>query len=347
MITANSHGNAEPIYLPDFIDKKLRQCEDELFRPRKNKKPLVTGNRLPNENSIILQSNDYLNISNHPHIRKAQIEALCTMSREPLMSAVFLHEGSAKEAFEKRIAHFSGFESSILCQSGWAANIGLMQVITDRTIPVYIDYFAHMSLWDGIRFSGATPYAFRHNDATHLDRLINEHGPGIVVADSLYSTFGDIAPLQDIIAVTNRHGCVSVIDESHSLGTHGRKGAGLVNEYGLNGQVHFITASLSKAFAGRAGVFLCPSRFAHYYSYMSYPTIFSTAILDHEIAQLNATLDVIIEEDERRKNLHEKSRYLREGLTSLGYCISSKSQIVSLESGLDLNNSRAKNRIDF
>jgi len=335
MITDNSLGKARAMALPDFIDKKLRQCDDELFRPRKNKKPLVIGNHLPNKDSIMLQSNDYLNISNHPRIRKALLEALCDMSREPLMSAVFLHEDGAMKKFEKRMAHFTGFESGILCQSGWVANIGLMEIIADSTIPVYIDFFAHMSLWEGIRISGATPYSFRHNDATHLDRLITEHGPGIVVADSLYSTSGDIAPLQDIIEVTNRHGCVSVIDESHSLGTHGRKGAGLVSECGLTDKVHFVTASLGKAFAGRAGIILCPSRFAHYYSYMSYPTIFSTAILDHEIAQLNATLDVIIEEDERRTNLHEKSRYLREGLTSLGYFISSRSQIVSIESGLE------------
>lgn len=335
MMDDNTQRIKNPTDLPDFIEKKLRQCDDEIFRPRKNNKPLVLGNCFPNVHSIMLQSNDYLNISNHPRIRKAQLDMLSAMNREPLMSSVYLHEDSAMNQFEKRMALFTGFESGILCQSGWVANVGLIQVIADETVPVYIDFFAHMSLWEGIKISGATPYPFRHNDVNHLDRLITEHGPGIVIVDSLYSTSGEIAPLRDIVEVTNRHGCVSVIDESHSLGTHGKLGAGLVNELGLTDQVHFISASLAKAFAGRAGIICCPSRFAKYYSYMSYPSIFSSTLLDYEIEGLNTTLDVIIEEDERRKMLHEKSKYFRDGLSALGYSIASESQIVSVVSGLE------------
>lgn len=335
MITENSHGITKSSDLPEFIDRRLRQCDDEMFNPRKNKKPLVLGNRLPDESSIMLQSNDYLNISNHPRIRNAQLEMLSAMHREPLMSAVFLHEDSAMNQFEQRMATFTGFRSSILCQSGWAANVGLLHVIADSTVPVYIDFFAHMSLWDGIKISGATPYPFRHNDPVHLDRLISENGQGIIVLDSLYSTSGEIAPLREIVEVANRNGCVLVVDESHSLGTHGRFGSGLINEYGLTDQVHFITASLAKAFAGRAGIICCPSRVKKFYPFMSSPSIFSTTLLDFEIAGLNATLDVIIEEDERRKDLHEKSKYFRKNLSALGYSVASESQIVSILSGFE------------
>lgn len=320
---------------PDFVEKRLRLCDDEIFKPRKNKKPLVLGNLQPDANSVMLQSNDYLNISNHPHIRNAQLDVLGKMSHEPVMSAVFLHETSDLHVFEKKMAAFAGFESAILCQSGWAANVGLMQVIADSTVPVYIDFFTHMSLWEGIKGSGAVPYAFRHNDAGHLERLINEHGQGIVLVDSLYSTMGDVAPLREIIDIANRYDCVSVVDESHSLGTNGEHGSGLVNELGLTGKVHFITASLAKAFAGRAGIILCSSKFARYYPYMAYPAIFSSALLPHEIAGLNATIDVIYAGDDRRAALHEKSRYFREGLSSLGYNIASQSQIVSIEGGLE------------
>jgi CAI-1 autoinducer synthase len=346
MITENSHGSTISDVFPDFIDKRLRQCDDEMFKTRKNKKPLVLGDRLPDAGSIMLQSNDYLNISNHPRIRRAQLEMLNAMNREPLMSAVFLHEDSAMSQFEKRMALFTGFESSILCQSGWAANVGLMQVIADSTVPVYIDFFAHMSLWDGVKIAGATPYAFRHNDVAHLERLITEHGQGIVAIDALYSTSGEIAPLQEIVEVTNRHGCVSVIDESHSLGTCGKQGAGLIQEYGLTDQVHFVTASLAKAFAGRAGIIFCPSRLAKFYPFMSSPSIFSSTLLDYEIAGLDATLDVIIEEDERRTALHQKSKYFREALSSLGYSIASQSQIVSILSGLEPDTERLRDALE-
>lgn len=335
MITEYSQSTKNPTDFPDFIESKLRQCDEEIFKPRKNKKPLVLGDRLPDAGSIMLQSNDYLNISNHPRIREAQLEVLSEMNREPLMSAVFLHEDSDMNRFQRRIAGFAGFESSILCQSGWVANVGLLQVIADIGVPVYIDFFAHMSLWDGIRIAGATPYAFRHNDANHLDRLISQYGQGIVVVDSLYSTSGEIAPLRDIVEVANRHGCVSVIDESHSLGTHGKQGAGLINELGLTGKVHFITASLAKAFAGRAGIIFCSSRFAKYYPFMSSPSIFSSTLLDYEIAGLSTTLDVIIEEEERRVSLREKAKYFRQGLLAAGYAVASDSQIVSVVSGLE------------
>ncbi len=311
------------------------QCDEEMFQPRQNKKPLVLGNCIPNASSTLLQSNDYLNISGHPAIRHAQLEALAEMGQEPVMSAVFLHENSDNHLFESNIAEFAGFESAILCQSGWAANVGLMQTISDSSVPVYIDFFTHMSLWEGIKVSGATPYPFRHNDPGHLERLIREHGQGIVLVDALYSTTGDICPLQEIIEISSRYECLSVIDESHSLGTHGAHGAGLVDECGLTGKVHFVTASLAKAFAGRAGIILCSGKFAKYYPYMAYPAIFSSTLLPHEIAGLNATLEVIRKGDDRRRRLNEKSRYFREGLVALGYNIVSKSHIVSIEGGLE------------
>jgi CAI-1 autoinducer synthase len=320
---------------PEFLDKKLVECDRELFQPRKNGKPLVVGDFIPEPGAIILQSNDYLNISSHPDIRKAQIDTLRNSGSEPVMSAVFFHEDSKNHAFENEMAEFAGFESSIVCQSGWAANVGLMQVIADRTTPVYIDFFTHMSLWEGIKISGATPHSFRHNDPEHLERLIKEHGQGIILLDSLYSTTGDIAPLVDIIDIADRYECISIVDESHSLGTHGPQGSGLVAELGLTDKVHFITGSLAKAFAGRAGIIICSNRFAKYYPYMAFPAIFSSALLPHEIAGLRATIRVIRESDDRRMKLRDNAEFFRNGLDKLGYNISSRSQIIAIEGGLE------------
>ena len=332
--------------LPDFVDKKFTALDEASFKPRKNGKPLVLGNRVPGHNSVILQSNDYLNLSKHPDITAAQIRMLQNSGKEMVMSAVFLHEESEKFMFEKIMAGFIGFENSVLCQSGWMANVGLLQIIAEKNSPVYIDYFAHMSLWEGIKTAGAVPYPFRHNDVGHMERLIKEHGPGIVLVDSLYSTTGDIAPLEDIIDVAERYGCVSVIDESHSLGTHGDKGAGLVSELGLTERVHFLTASLAKGFAGRAGIIFCSKRFAKYYPYMAYPAIFSSTLLPHEIAGLEATFKVIKEGDEKRATLHEHAKFLREGLDNLGYNIVSQSQIVSIESGFDSDTEKLRDALE-
>lgn len=332
--------------LPDFVDKKFTALDEASFKPRKNGKPLVLGNRVPGPNSVILQSNDYLNISKHPDITAAQIKVLQNSGKEMVMSAVFLHEKSEKFMFEKAMADFVGFEDSVLCQSGWAANVGLIQVIASENTPVYIDYFAHMSLWEGIKSAGAKPYPFRHNDAGHMERLIKEHGPGIVLVDSLYSTTGDIAPLEDIVAIAERYGCVSVIDESHSLGTHGKKGAGIVSELGLTERVHFLTASLAKGFAGRAGIIFCSKRSAKYYPYMAYPAIFSSTLLLHEFVGLQVALKVIMSGNDRRDRLHEHAKFLREGLDNLGYNIVSQSQIVSIESGFDSDTEKLRDALE-
>ena len=320
--------------VPDFLEKRLSEFEEVSINSRLNGKPLVLGKK-PGQDSIILQSNDYLNISMHPDISRAQMEKLEHAGQELVMSAVFLHDGSDKALFESSMAEFAGFESAILCQSGWAANVGLMQVIADSTTPVYIDFLTHMSLWEGIKTAGATAHMFLHNDAGHLEKLVQQHGKGVILVDSLYSTTGDIAPLRDIIDIANRYDCVSVVDESHSLGTHGPQGRGLVASLGLTDRVHFITGSLAKAFAGRAGIILCSKRFSRCYPYMAHPAIFSSAILPHEIAGLSATLGIIAKGDERRRKLHENAEFLRDGLRELGYAIVSQSQIISLEPGTE------------
>jgi CAI-1 autoinducer synthase len=127
-----------------------------------------------------------------------------------------------------------------------------------------------------------------------------------------------------------------VVDESHSLGTHGANGEGLVVELGLAGQVHFRTASLAKAFAGRAGFIACGNGANEYIKSESFPTIFSSALLPHDIAGLQAALEVIHDEGWRREQLHLKATYLRERLDELGYNLNnSASQIMSLESGTE------------
>jgi len=87
------------------------------------------------------------------------------------------------------------------------------------------------------------------------------HGPGVLCIDSVYSTLGTVAPLDDIVASAESEGCLIIVDESHSLGTHGKGGVGLVADKGLQSRVHFVTASMAKAFAGRAGLLLCSAEF--------------------------------------------------------------------------------------
>ncbi len=316
----------------DFLIKRINDFYKNVVFSRKNKRPLPINGHY-NENSIILVSNDYLGIANHPKILSAQLESIKKQDNKIVMSAVFLKENSPQGLFEKEMAEYFGYESSILCQSGWAANVGLLQAIAEKDIPVYIDFFAHMSLWEGIKTANARAVPFLHNNVTHLEKLLQKNGPGIILIDSLYSTTGDIAPIAQIARLSQEYRCTYVVDESHSVGTHGFKGSGLVKELGLTDQVDFITLSLAKAFAGRAGLIVCSKKFAGYFPYVSYPAIFSSALPEHEIAALRATLEVIKEADDLREALKTKAAYLRKELKQLGYQVQSQSHIVSIESG--------------
>jgi len=143
-----------------------------------------------------------------------------------------------------------------------------------------------------------------------------------------------LAPLLELLDIAERSDCVVVVDESHSLGTHGPQGAGLVEAWGLGHRVHFRTASLAKAFAGRAGFISCSSRFKGYFLSESRPAIFSSCLLAHELAWLDAALDFIMAADARRAILRRHTVQVREGLSALGYNVSDGTeQIVALEAG--------------
>ena len=284
--------------------------------------------------SVFLAGNDYLCLAGEPALVRAQVNALQGSESEQLMSAVYLQEGSAQHRLEQKFARFMGAEDAILAQSGWAANVGLVQTLAEPGLPVYLDMQAHASLWEGVQSAGAVPVSFRHNDLEHLQRQVARHGHGVIAVDALYSTNGSVAPLPALVDLAWATGCVLIVDESHSLGTHGPRGAGLVAALGLQDRVHFRTASLAKAFAGRAGVITCSSKFKGYFLSESRPAIFSSCLLRHELAWFDAAIDFVAAADERRVALHIKACALREELGALGYNVSDGTeQIIALEAG--------------
>lgn len=298
----------------------------------------VTHGRPPRSDDVRLDGNDYLSITGHPEIVQAQLEAIRTDRDFVLQSGVFQLEGNSAWQLERALCDWIGVEDGLLCQSGYTANLGLLQVIADPQTPVYMDSLAHMSLWEGARAANAPVHAFRHNDPAHLAKVMQRHGAGLVVVDSVYSTTGALCPLREIVQVAERGGSMLLVDESHSLGTHGPGGAGLCAALGLTDRVQFITCSLAKAFAGRAGFFSMPAQLRNYLMCHSFPSIFSSCLLPHEIAGLRATLEVVKGADEARRKLHANTRWMRDSLSGMGFPIhQGTEQIISLEAGLEFD----------
>ncbi|MBA5638216.1 quorum-sensing autoinducer CAI-1 synthase [Duganella sp. LX20W] len=285
--------------------------------------------------AIFLAGNDYLCLGGEPALVRAQANRLAG-GAALLMSAVYLQEGSPQHRLEHKFARLMGAEDGILTQSGWAANVGLVQCLAGPGVPVFLDMQAHASLWEGVQSAGAEAISFLHNDLEHLRRQVSRHGPGIIAVDALYSTNGSVAPLAGLVELAERTGCLLVVDESHSLGTHGPRGAGLVAQLDLAERVHFRTASLAKAFAGRAGIITCSSKFKGYFLSESRPAIFSSCLLEHELAWFDAAIDFVAAADDRRAALAGIAARVRSGLDALGYNVSDGTeQIIALEPGTE------------
>jgi len=321
--------------LPNFVSTRL----DEYYTDRMEK--LWGGEHLlhwssPGPNAIYVSSNDYLCIAAEPELVKAQAACLMRGEADLLMSTVFMREGSAQYRLEKKLAGFMGAEDGLITQSGWSANVGLLQTIAGPGVPVYLDMQAHASLWEGVHAAQACSVPFLHNDVDHLRRQVLKHGAGVIVIDAVYSTNGSVAPLPEVLSIAEGSGSILVVDESHSLGTHGPGGAGLVMQMGLSERVHFRTASLAKGFGGRAGFITCSSKFKGYFLSTSRPAIFSSCMLRHELAWFEAALDFIRNADDRRVALHRNARRVRDGLSALGYNVSDGTeQIIALEAGTE------------
>lgn len=325
----NSHG------LPAFLAPRVERYYRERVVETWSGGHIMKGAE-PEPDALILRTNDYLALGRHPEILRVQLEALETLGNGLMMSSVFLSGPNPQWAFEQALAEHMRAGACVVSQSGYMANIGLIQSIADASTPVYIDMIAHASLWAGIQAAGAVARPFRHNDLDHLERQLRRYGPGVVVIDSVYSTNGSVAPIRATVALAEQWGCAIVVDESHSLGTHGPAGSGLVVELGLEDRVQFRTASLAKAFCGRGGVVACSERFAEYLTYEAYPNIFSSAVLPHEFAAFTKTLEIIRRDEWRRQRLNRNAQRVRQSLDRLGYNVdASASQIIALEAGTE------------
>jgi CAI-1 autoinducer synthase len=324
------HSNGYSIDEPHFLTAQIKKYH---ARVNENESHLLKG-AVPQSGAVQLTSNDYLNLANQPSIIEAKYSALAEYGHGIVRSDVYRNYQGPQRDFEVALAAFLRAEDVAIAQSGYAVNLGLLQALAEPEIPVYLDMFSHMSLWEGAKSAGAKVFPFQHNNSTSLRHIIERHGPGIVAFEALYSTSGTIAPIKDLVTVASEMGCVIIIDESHSLGTFGPQGAGLVVKAGLANKVHFRTASLSKTFASRGGIVASTAQNIEYFHYNSFPAIFSSGVLAYEAAGYSATLQEIIAQDDGRKYLQRVSRDLKDRLLTLGYNVSdSQSQIVSLIAG--------------
>jgi len=276
---------------------------------------------------LMLCSNNYLNLSNHPRLKQAAIEAVRTHgagsgSVRPIAGNMDLHV-----ELEMRLARFKGAEASLVYQTGFAANSGLIPQLADAGDLIVSDELNHGSIIDGVRLSKADRGVYRHADVEDLRRVLDEaeeHSPAytriLIITDGVFSMDGDIAPLDAIARLGRQHGAMVYVDDAHGEGVLGDGGRGIVSHFGLGrDDVHVEMGTFSKAF-GVVGGHVSGSQDLVDFAYNKSRTwLLSGSHPPAVAAACIAAIDVLESEPEHVRNLWENTRYFREQVQKLGF----------------------------
>jgi 8-amino-7-oxononanoate synthase len=285
---------------------------------------------------LLLCSNDYLGLANHPKVRGAAAEAAMRWGAGAGASRLISGNMQPHSRLEKRLAAFKGYESALLFGSGYLANTGTIAALAGAGEVVFSDVLNHASIIDGCRLSRAETFVYRHGDVEHLSWGLRKAGEraALIVTDGVFSMDGDVAPLAQLVELSKRHGCRLMVDEAHATGALGPGGRGSVAAAGLSGEVDVVMGTLGKAL-GSYGAYVCASRETiDYLLNTARSFVFSTALPPSVAAAGLAALELLESQPERVERLSANARTLRHALIAEGLAVgNSETQIVPVAVG--------------
>jgi 8-amino-7-oxononanoate synthase len=272
---------------------------------------------------VMMGSNNYLGLTQHPKVLEAAKNALerygsgCTGSRF-LNGTIDLHE-----MLEARLAEFVGKEACLVFSTGYQANLGLISGLVNRGEVVLIDKLDHASIVDGAKMSYGNTHRFGHGDLEQLELLLQRYQDRgtLVIVDGVYSMEGDIADVPSLLKLTQKHGAALAVDDAHSVGVLGPRGDGTAAHFGLRDEVDLIVGTFSKSLASIGGFVAGSDSVIHFLKHHSRPLIFTAALPPSNTAGVLAALEILQAEPERRQRLWENTKRFQDGCRSLGFDI--------------------------
>ncbi|KAL4875732.1 pyridoxal phosphate-dependent transferase [Aspergillus karnatakaensis] len=293
-------------------DEHTKRVERYSATRNAGKQGILSNVLAPSKHNHIItcSDNDYLNLVNNKEVIVKQMEDLLNnfARRNNSKASVFLAQNDVQTTLEKDVGAW--FEKECyFAKSGYAANVGVIHAVCSPGMHVYIDQLLPASFYYDLAARRVVIHVFNANNVADCEAQIKKHGPGMIIIESIYSTSGSFAPLEDFVRLKKATGCVLFVDESHSLGLFGAEGRGLVHTKGLVNDVDYITASLAKAFATRAGIVFTDN--ATYVKENSYPFIFSSGLVRNNFVRIRAVWEVIKRADDRAAQLQNISTFFR------------------------------------
>jgi len=269
-------------------------------------------------------ANNYLGLANDPRLRNAAKDAIDRYGIGPGAVRTIAGTMTLHLELERKLAEFKGAEACITFQSGFSANIATIPALVGKGDTIFSDELNHASIIDGCRLSGAKVIRYAHNDVDDLQSKIaiaGEVGRRLIITDGVFSMDGDIAPLDKICNVAEKHDIVLMVDDAHGEGVIGRGGRGIVDHFGLHGRVHVEVGTLSKAFGVVGGLVAGNRTVIEWLRQRGRPFLFSSAMTAPDVAACIESVNILESSTDLVDRLWANTEIFKLGMSDLGFDI--------------------------
>jgi 8-amino-7-oxononanoate synthase len=270
---------------------------------------------------IMLGSNNYLGLTNHPRVKEAAQDAIAKYGTGCAGSRFLNGTLDIHIELEEKLAALVGKEKALVFSTGFMVNQGVLGSLVGRKETIIVDRFDHASIIDGARLSFGDVRKFRHNDMENLELVLESEKDTnkLIIVDGVFSMEGDIAKLPEIVELAKKYDAAVMVDDAHGVGMLGEQGRGTANHFGLTDQVDLIMGTFSKSLASVGGFVAGDTDTIHYIQHLSRALMFSAAMPPASVASVSAAVDVMLEETWRLEKLWRNNDIMRERLNDAGF----------------------------
>ncbi len=323
----------------NFIDDELKALKDAgLYRSLSlTQGPQGPKVKINGTDAILLCSNNYLGLANHPKIKQAAIKAVEKYGFGSGASRLVSGNMELHAELEQRLARFKGAEAALVFNSGYHANIGIISALVGRGDLIFSDKLNHASIIDGGILSRAKFIRYPHKGINALEGLLqkhsslNTHHSKLIVTDGIFSMDGDIAPMKELLELADKYNCILMVDDAHATGVLGKNGRGTLEHFGIENPNIIQMGTLGKAL-GCFGAYVAGSKkLVDYLINNARSFIYTTSLPPSVCAAGIAALDIIENEPQLRLDLWDRVVYFRTELKQAGLdTLNSETQIIPI-----------------
>ena len=299
--------------------------------------PLVT---MDGQRVIMLGSNNYLGLTNHPEIKLAAAGALESYGTGTAGSRFLNGTLDIHVELEEKLAQFMRRDAALTFSTGYQVNLGVISGLIDRNDVVILDNLDHACILDGARLSFGRVLKYPHNDMDALEerlRSVDDDRSMMIVVDGVFSMEGDLADLPRIVELKNKFSARLMVDDAHGVGVMGEHGRGTMEHFGLEHEADLVMGTFSKSLAAVGGFVVGDSKVIDFIKHNARSLIFSASPPPASVASVIKAIEIIEREPERRQRLWENTNYMKREFSTMGFDTgNSASPVIPLVVGEDM-----------